>query len=272
MERQSFPSQIPRRWAVGRDVRRRTSGSGAQAARPAATGIRRAGQREGREVGLGDAWRRWRAPPVPWVSQRREIWMVKSARGVSRFLLLSGRSDSGIWDMAPVQAEVTNCHHRLCFNPDPGYGKDSSTGDEKGLLGWKMAFSYQDLLGINLQMSFPTEAVSTPQKRCLRESHALLVSVTGKAKGSGSLRERETRGLGQRHPLDLAHLHMPVCPGGQRLSSPQDFGRRELARGLGLPASCKLRRLAPTAKEGAGERSIQAGRPRSPSRTPITFL
>lgn len=54
MERQSFPSQIPRRWALGRDVRR-TSGSGAQAACPAAMGIRRAGQREGREVGLGDA-------------------------------------------------------------------------------------------------------------------------------------------------------------------------------------------------------------------------
>lgn len=126
MERQSFPSQILRRWALGRDVRRRTSGSGAQAARPAAMGIRRARQRKGRE----DAWRRWRAPPVPWVSQRREIWMVRSARGVSRFLLLSGRSDSGIWDMAPVQAEVTNCHHCLCFNPHPGYGKDSSTGEE----------------------------------------------------------------------------------------------------------------------------------------------
>lgn len=36
MERQSFPSQIPRRWALGRDARRRTSGSGAQAACPAA--------------------------------------------------------------------------------------------------------------------------------------------------------------------------------------------------------------------------------------------
>ena len=61
MERQSFPSQIPRRWALGRDVRRRTSGSGAQAACPAAMGIRSAEQRESREVGLGDAWRRWRA-------------------------------------------------------------------------------------------------------------------------------------------------------------------------------------------------------------------
>lgn len=28
-------------------------------------------------------------------------------------------------------------------------------------MGWKIAFSYQDLLGIYLQMSFPTEAVST---------------------------------------------------------------------------------------------------------------
>lgn len=44
-----------------------------------------------------------------------------------------------------------------------------------------------------------------------------------------------------------------------------------VAGGLGLPASCKRRSLAQAAREGAGERSTRAGRPRSSSRTPDYF-
>lgn len=108
MERRSFPSQIPRRWRWGGMLGEGPRVLGPRLCAPLLWGSEvlssaRAGRWAWGTPGGGGA----QGPPAPWVFQRRAIWMARSARGVSRCLLLSGRSDSGIWDMAPVQAEVT---------------------------------------------------------------------------------------------------------------------------------------------------------------------
>ncbi|KAB1266725.1 hypothetical protein Cadr_000018108 [Camelus dromedarius] len=91
---------------------------------------------------------------------------------------------------------------------------------------------------------------------------------------SSTRRERKTRGLGHMHPLGLAQLHKASLSwGATPFRSPRhrEAGAGAVARGLGLPASYKARRLAPAAKEGAGERSTQAGEAAKPFKDPDYF-
>lgn len=122
----------------------------------------------------------------------RSGWLGRPAGSLGFFCSLAAQTPgSGLWHQYRPRSQIVTIVSALILTQAMGRTAAQVKRGERAL-GWKIAFSYQDLLGIYLQMSFPTEAVSTHQKRCLRESHALLVSVTGKAKGSGSLRERET--------------------------------------------------------------------------------
>lgn len=138
-----------------------------------------------------------------------------------------------------------------------------------------MSFSYQDLPGIYLQLSAPTQAVSTPPEEVpkrvplspsfgYRQSQGgLEASERGRPKGWGScIHSALLSSVGQ-FVLRSNALPAPKTSGGGSWPG----GPRS-----GLPESYKLRPLARAAEEGAGESSTQAGRPRSPSRTPITFL
>lgn len=111
----------------------------------------------------------------------------------------------------------------------------------------------------------------------LPEPHCLLIWF---AKSSAAAGERAAEGLGQLHPDLLAQ------PGTANQNDQKGWswgatplpdcrtlegGDCWVAGGLGLPTNCKRRSLAQAAREGAGERSTRAGRPRSPSRTPDYF-
>lgn len=136
MERQSFPSQIPRRWRWGGMLGEGPRVLGPRLCAPLLWGSEvlssaRAGRWAWGTPGGGGA----QGPPAPWVFQRRAIWMARSAaESLGVFCSLAAQTPgSGIWHQYRPRSQ--NCHHRLCLNPDPGDEKDSSTGDEgrKGL-------------------------------------------------------------------------------------------------------------------------------------------
>lgn len=126
-------------------------------------------------------------------------------------------------------------------------------------------------------MSAPTTGLRKAQGT-LQEARSLLVWY---AKGSAGLRERvPQRAWASYTQFSLLNPELPTqmvgkvgpegatpLPGCRMLED----GDCWAAGGLGLPASCQRRSLAPAAREGAGERSPPAGRPRSPSRTPDYF-
>lgn len=108
----------------------------------------------------------------------------------------------------------------------------------------------------------------------LPEPHSLLICF---AKGFAGLRESALQRAWDSYTLAQPGTANPngqegwgatPLPGCRTLED----GDCSVAGGLGLPASRKRRSLALAAREGAGERSTRAGRPRSSSRIPITFF
>ena len=149
-------------------------------------------------------------------------------------------------------------------------------------MGGERAFELEDVLllpgptgHLFTTKSAPTQAVSTPPEEVPKRF--LLFPSFGYRQSQGvwkPLREEDPRAWGScTHSALLSSIGQFVL-GGNALPAPKTSGGGSWPGGprSGLPESYKLRPLARAAEEGAGESSTQAGRPRSPSRTPITFL
>lgn len=229
--------------------------------------------------------------PAPWVAQSGESRVDRSACRSPTSLLcsLATLRDLGLGARTGrvTCAEQICCHHPR-FNPGLGDRKDPFRwGREKRCLwGLESVLLVPGPTGIYLQMSaaIPALGKSKPHLENAREtSHSLL--VLGYRESQRVCRppgEEDPEGWGScTHLALLGSKQSTQEAGGRfalwgqrpfRLPGCREAGAGRVAHSLGLPASCKLRRLARAAWEGAGERSTQAGRQRSPSRTPITFL
>lgn len=136
--------------------------------------------------------------------------MDTSARGASRFPLPPGCSNSEIWDLASVQAEVTTLSQCPLLDPGPGDLKDRvqvvlrSKGFWLGELyssartDWVFMYKCQPQPQ-HSQLHQEEELERLPFSPCLR--------LPGKLRGLQTAGRGGPEGLGQLHPLRLAQLH-----------------------------------------------------------------